>query len=219
MSKTKDKKQSLRLDRTVVGCALTYARQKGWTLGQLILIALKELNKLPRPRWKNCLPKDWQDSRESKPTSVRFPVREEEFINQLKGLKKYNFSEIVEIALWYRVPSLKKRLTEENKELIKLGEKKGRRTLLYRCTSSYCKHDFLEVVDKNGESVKTKCPECGRRALPLSKSRGSYYNWKLKKMLKCLRYQSDKMLDIEDIDGEIVKRFLVRELKKIQRTG
>ena len=211
MAKMYRKKYSLRIDHQVRLHAMSYAKRKGWTLGDLILHALRTLQYLPKTSWERCVPATWPEKRNLCATSVTFPATQLKLVDEISKTQTYSFSKVVEIALWYCVDSLKRQLP---KRTVAKRSRSKRGTVLYKCT------DCQEIIIKGRyeeESNEIECLSCGGRAMILSKSYNSYYNQKLNKMLKYLQYGSDEVPDISDVDADILKRFIARKLKQGKR--
>ncbi len=163
-----------------------------------------------------------QKKQDLRATRVTFPASQQKFIKKImselesvdeKGnVQAYSFSKVVEIALWYCVPTLKRQLPERK---VAKRSRRIRGTVLYKCAD--CLETIIERRYKEGQSAEVQCPTCGGRALILSKSNNSYYNQKLNKMLKYFQYGANEVPDISDVDADILKRFIVRKLKQAKR--
>jgi len=204
MKKIKTYKCPLRLDKKVRRNAKSYADRKNWDLGTLVLNALKSLDALQEHEWERCLPDGWSLNRKREDTSVKFPVVDKKFINEMKNKHSYSFEALMEIALWNYVPSLRK----YGKEVCKPKPN----TCLYKCTKC-----FQEEERKTDNEKKVKCKYCKGKALPKNNTKNSYYNWMLKNLMEYIQFGSSQVPDISDIDPKIMKRFFIKKLKKSKK--
>ena len=221
MKKIKKKKYSLRLDERVLRNSKSYASQRDWHMGTLVINALKSLysqldgdpqnDQDKKNEWKKYLPDGWSIKRKRKSTSVEFPLMENRFIDKITNDRSYSFEAVVEIALWNYVPSLRKYVKKALKPT----------TCLYKCTKC-----FREEEHEVDNEKKVKCKYCKGKALPKNNTKGSYYNWMLINLLEFIQYGSAKLpiisdnkieIDISDIDPEIMKRFFVKKIKNAKK--
>lgn len=200
MKNIQTKKVSLRLNERVRRHAKNYADKKGVELGEFIIMALKELNHQSEKTWINSLPKGWSLKRKRISSSVNFPTSEIKFIDSMKKAGNYKFEAIVEMAIFNRVPSLR-RYARESSAL---------KTISYKCTNRKCNHQEYHIKD----SKEVKCTKCNRAMSPKKNADERYYKRTLNNLLKFIQFGSTKVPDISDIDAEIVKRFFINKIIK-----
>lgn len=207
MDKIQTKKISLRINERVRGNAKIYAKNMGVSLGEFIIMALKSLSLQREKTWVNSLPKGWlsKHKRKSKrkSTSVNFPISEIEFIDSMKNKSSDTFEAIVEMAIFNRMPSLRRYARKRSKL----------KTTLYKCTNINCGHQ----EERKKGSGKFRCVKCKKYMLPKTIAGRSYYESKLNKLLKFIQFGSTKVPDISDIDAEIVKRFFIKKMIKTEK--
>lgn len=195
-------KQSLRLDGRVRRNAKNHADKMGWELGELIISALKSLEGQPAETWVNSLPDGWALKRPRKANSIKVPLTEKKFVDSIKKKGGYSFDEIVEMALFNKVPALR-RIAKKPLEL---------KTVIYQCVTSDCGH-----MEERKKGTEFKCRKCKSDMLPKAVASKSHYKTKLNNLLRFIQYGSTSVPDISDIDAETVKKYFVRKLKKAKK--
>ena len=206
MGKKEEINYSIRIDRTILRSAKSCADKNRWTLGKLILIALKYLSTKVTDEGNLDIQDVLPENRNPKNTSFKYPKGEQVFIDRMKEIEGCSFSKIVELALFYFVPSLKKKITESNKGDSKIYK--------YRCPKCF---ELTILTDELQPKGKVRCPNCRVRALPESYFDNRYSNVKLKELLKYIQYGGPdipKVKGIEIIDAEVIKRFFVGILRE-----